>query len=453
MKRILLIGFFVLLGLAGLVHWGLGQLMPPPAQAATLDAGQAERAQAFLDLLDKGAYADAVAFFDDTMRQGLPADKLQEVWETLPRQVGPLKSRGAARGERIGETDLVTTPLLFEKFSLDARIAFDAEGRMTGFRLVPAQSPPAAPAPPARGEREISLGEGPHALPATFRLPTGEGPFPAVVLVHGSGPHDRDQSIGPHRSFRDLAEGLAAHGVASLRFEKRTRAHPEQFADGRFGIDLETVDDAVAAVALLTNQPEIDASRVHVLGHSLGAMMTPRILQRAPQAAGGILLAAPARPLEAIILEQFEYLASLQDEPSQAAAVAAQLDAVSEGKAAVEALDASVPDAQPLLLGLPAAYWRSLAGYDPVEMAAGLPQPLLVLQGGRDYQVTVEGDFARWQSLSADSERVHLKLYPELNHLFIAGEGRSRPEEYLQAGEQDPRLAIDIADWIREQRR
>lgn len=449
MRRILIVSFFVLVALAGLTYWAVGRLMPPPAEAATLDPVQAERALAFLDLLDRGDYEQATELFDERMREGLPPDKLQEVWEVLPRQIGPLKARGLPRGERIGETALVTVPLAFEKFSLDARIVFAEDGRMSGFRLVPAQTPP----PPATeaeraGERELSVGDGSEALPGTLRLPVGQGPFPAVVFVHGSGPHDRDQRIGPHSTFRDLAEALAAQGIASLRYDKRTKVFPEQLARPDVGIDQETVDDAVAALEALRVQPEIDPARTFVLGHSLGAMMAPRILQRSPQAAGGILLAAPARPLHVLILEQVEYIAGLQDDPALAEQVAAQLEAVRAGKAAVDALDDAVPDAQPLLLGLQAGYWRSLAGYDPVAVAASLPQPLLILQGGRDYQVTAAADLAQWQDALGDSGRAQIRLYPELNHLFLPGEGMARPEEYLQPGALDPRVAADIAAWI-----
>jgi uncharacterized protein len=448
-RRILIVSFFVLVALAGLTYWAVGRLMPPPAQAAELDPVQAERALAFLDLLDRGAYAEATELFSDFMREGLPPDKLREVWELLPQQIGPLTARGQPRGERIGETELVTVPLAFEKFTLDARISFAADGRMNGFRLVPAQTPPPPVTAAERvGERELPVGEGSDALPGTLRLPVGQGPFPAVVFVHGSGPHDRDQRSGPHSSFRDLAEALAARGIASLRYDKRSKVYPEQLARPDAGIDQETVDDAVAALDVLRARPEIDPARTFVLGHSLGAMMAPRILQRAPQAAGGILLAAPARPFQEVILEQVEYIAGLQEDPALADQVAAQLEALRAGRAAVDSLDDSVPDAQPLLLGLPAGYWRSLAGYDPVAVAAELPQPLLILQGGRDYQVTATGDLARWREGLEETGRVEIRLYPELNHLFLPGEGMARPEEYLQPGELDPRVAEDIAAWI-----
>src|SRR5690606_37219939 len=105
-------------------------------------------------------------------------------------------------------------------------------------------------------EQELSIGEGDAALPATLALPAGEGPFPAVVLVHGSGPHDRNETVGPNRPFLDIARGLAAQGVAVLRYEKRSKAHPEAYvAPGSLTIDCQTTDDALSALPTRSARP------------------------------------------------------------------------------------------------------------------------------------------------------------------------------------------------------
>src|SRR5205814_1805761 len=153
------------------------------------------------------------------------------------------------------------------------------------------------------------------ALPGTLLLPKGKGPFPVVVLVHGSGPSDRDETVGGTRVFRDFADGLADRGIASLRYEKRTKQHPTEFAR-TYTIDDETTDDAVAAVAFVRMQPGIDPKRVFLAGHSQGGMMAPRIAQRSPGLAGIALLAAPARQLQYLVLDQFTYLS--KNDPSQA---------------------------------------------------------------------------------------------------------------------------------------
>src|SRR5262249_52803909 len=143
----------------------------------------------------------------------------------------------------------------------------------------------------------------------------GKGPFPCVVLVHGSGAHDADETIGPNKPFRDLAWGLAARGVASLRYEKRTYTHPKKLAEhkGPFTVKEEVVDDAVAAVRLALSHKEVNAKKVFLLGHSLGGLMAPRVGEQEPRLRGLILLAGCTRPLEDLVLEQFDYLASLHD--------------------------------------------------------------------------------------------------------------------------------------------
>ncbi len=125
-------------------------------------------------------------------------------------------------------------------------------------------------------------------LPGTLSLPLGNGPFPAVVLVHGSGPNDRDETIGPNKPFRDLAHGLASRGTAVLRYEKRTKQHPILMSLTRSSVTVkeETIDDAVAAVEVLRNHNKIVPNRIFVLGHSLGGMLIPRIAKAEAGIAG-----------------------------------------------------------------------------------------------------------------------------------------------------------------------
>ncbi len=426
-------------------------LMPAPGQAIAADPEQVRRGEAFLDLLDAGRYEDALAMTSPKVREALANGKLQQVWETLPKQLGERASRSPLRGESVGDAPLVVSTLTYSMMALDARIGFDGEGLIEGFRLVPAAAPaPAAPVASDRfAERDFSFGEPERALPGTLTLPKGDGrdgPFPAVVLVHGSGPHDRDESIGPNAPFRDIAYGLAERGIASLRYEKRTKARPEDFSGMDFTVDEETVDDAVAAVAALRATKEIKADAVFVAGHSLGALMAPRIGQHAPETAGLILLAAPARPLQDIYLEQLDYLAASDGEVDAAERERLDAERAKAVKIATLAVDSKAEDN---LLGLPARYWIDLNGYDPVAVAKTLPQPLLILQGGRDYQVTAKGDFPIWQEAFFGDPRAALHLYPALSHLFIAGEGASTGAEYLQAGKVDERVIEDMAQWMK----
>jgi pimeloyl-ACP methyl ester carboxylesterase len=445
-----LLSFAVLIAAAAVLGGlRLQRVLMPSATAAALAPEQADRAQRFLDHLDAGRYDDALAMTTPTVRDALANGKLQAVWEGLPAQLGPRKSRGAPRGEAVDGHPIVTVALEFGMLTLDARIGFDAQNLVEGFRIVPASatSPPESSlVSNARySERELQVGEGDRGLAATLTLPRGEGPFAAAVLVHGSGPQDRDSTLGPNRPFRDLAHGLAERGIAVLRFDKRTKARPQDFASGDFTIDAETTDDAVAALAQLGREPGIDPARRYVIGHSQGAMMAPRIAQRAPDVAGLVLLAAPARPLAEIYLQQIEYLAALSDGIDASERMA--IDAERAKATAVETLTVDSP-AESNLMQLPARYWIDLRGYDPVATAGLIAQPMLIAQGERDYQVTLIGDYARWHDAFATSSRVELHSYPDLNHLLMHGEGAPSPQAFARAGQVDARVIDDIANWI-----
>jgi dienelactone hydrolase len=301
--------------------------------------------------------------------------------------------------------------------------------------------------PPRRIEREITVGTAPLALPGLLTLPAGEGPFPLVVLVHGSGPNDRDETIGPNRPFRDLAHGLADRGVAVLRYDKRTRVYPMSFANRPFTVREETVDDALAAVRLARSFPEVDPRRIVVAGHSLGGMLAPRIAAMDTALAGVVLLAgASDESLPDMIDRQLAYLKTL--EGADTAAIAAQERALAPGLARVRALTpADSADLTPLV-GAPAAYWLDLAGYEPLEIARTLTIPLLVLQGERDYQTGNRG-FTRWKAGLGTRRQVTFRLYAALNHLFMTGTGPGNPAEYGVPGTVAAEVIDEIAAWTR----
>ncbi|TZF87405.1 alpha/beta hydrolase family protein, partial [Cognatilysobacter lacus] len=234
---------------------------------------------------------------------------------------------------------------------------------------------------------------------------------------------------------------------AVLRYEKRTHAHPGEFAGRDIDVDQETTNDAVAAVDMLRAQAGIDPARVFVLGHSQGAMLAPRIATRSGHVAGVVMLASPARRLLDLLPEQSRYLAGLDGAISeQEKSALANLDTMIAGIRAGRPLAASEAP-----LGLPAAYWRSIDSIDPVADARALKLPLLLLQGGRDFQVT-GADWTLWQAALGHDPRATLRFYPDVNHLGIAGTGAPTLQDYQTAGHVDARIIGDIAAWIGERK-
>ncbi len=201
----------------------------------------------------------------------------------------------------------------------------------------------------------------------------------------------------------------------------------------------ETVDDAVAAAALLRARPDVDPARVFVLGHSLGGYLAPRIGRRDPKLAGLIIAAGNTRPLEDLIIEQTAYLGSLQKIPG----LEKQLEEFK--RIAQQIKDVKPGDNLPRIMGVPASYWLDLKGYRPAAEARALKMRLLVLQGERDYQVTM-ADFAGWKEALKDSAT--LKSYPSLNHQFMEGEGKSTPAEYSKPGHVAQIVIDDISGWM-----
>lgn len=442
----------VLLALCALLLFGIALLWSQSAQAQEAQ-DPAAVATRLLDHMAAGRYDDAEAMFTPEMAQAVPAARLRQVWESIPAQAGAAGARGDATVEPQPDASLVTVPLHYEKAELVAKIAVTGDGRVSGFLVQPATQPVAEIPVPEDApyiERELDVGDGGRALPGTLAMPqsaSAQAPVPAVVLVHGSGPHDRDETIGPNKPFLDIARGLAERGIAVLRYGKRSRARPQDFAGRDFTIDEETTDDAAAAVAALRGVEGVDPQRVFVFGHSQGGMLAPRIAHQAGGVAGLVLLAAPARPLLDILVEQNIRLAVLDDAKTSDAERAA----IEKLKAQVRTVRSQGTDAQAeeLPLGLPASYWRSSDVLDPVAEAQAAGLPMLILQGTRDIQV-VDADWQRWKrGLHAD-EDVSFKLYDGLNHLGIAGEGEGSLAEYMQPGHVDARLIEDVAAWIEQ---
>jgi dienelactone hydrolase len=279
-------------------------------------------------------------------------------------------------------------------------------------------------------------------------IPNGEGPFPVVILVHGSGAHDRDETIASNKPFKDLAWGLGSKGIAVFRYVKRNKEHQAALIASKepFTVYKETVEDALEAVKLMRKTPKIDPTRVFILGHSLGGMMIPRIGKGDKAIVGFISMAGSLRPLEEITLDQVHYLRSIKKNPTKAELQV--FDSLEKGVKQVRALKEGDSG---FILGAPAPYWIDFKSYDWTGAAKELEMPLMILQGKRDYQITLEKDFALWKTTLAGKPGVTFKSYPKLNHLFMegSGEGLSRPDDYAVPGHIAPYVIEDIAGFVK----
>jgi len=412
-----------------------------------------DKAGAFVDSLSAGMYEAAMKDFDNNMKQALPSAKLKQIWESLQAQVGPFKEKLGIRTEKAGGYDIVFVVCAFENSNLDVKVVFSSVEKIAGLFFLPSQGlqgweMPDYADPDSFYEVDTLKLANEWALPAVLTMPDDDGPFPAVILVHGSGPNDRDETIGPNKPFKDLAWGLASNEIAVLRYEKRTKFYPhkmDSLKDQLTGME-ETVDDALAAVSLLRKTEKIDPDKVIVLGHSLGGTLVPRISSYYPRIGGFVIMAGASRPLEDLIVEQVDYIYSLDgkitdEEKNNLGIIKQQIENVKKLS------DTSKVRSEELPMNLSPAYWLDLKNYDLAVIAKKMKDPILVLQGERDYQVRV-ADFEGWQRIFDSKDNISYKLYPDFNHLFISGQGKSTPGEYLIPGHVDKRVIEDISKWI-----
>jgi hypothetical protein len=414
------------------------------------EVSPADRARQIVEWLLAAEYEQIHAALAGEAKIRLTLDTLRNQVGAAVKQLGKPESIGQPELRKSGNFDVAVVPVKFASMGINVVVTMDAQGKVRGLFLRPqdaaaAWQRPSYSNPESFVEREVTVGSDEWKLPGTLTLPKGAGPWPGVVLVHGSGPLDRDETVGAHKPFRDLAEGLASRGIAVLRYEKRTRQYAPRIAAMQdFTVQQETVEDAVRAAELLRSLPEIDSKRIFILGHSLGGYLMPRILARAPWVAGVIVMAGHTRPLATLIVEQAEYLASL--DPSNEAA-RQQAEKLKEAAQQIRAVEEGKSDARSVM-GMSASYIRDLKGYDPAAEMRKLKVPALFLQGERDYQVRMT-DFERWKQTLQGRTDVSFKSYPKLNHLFTAGEGKSTPAEYQKPGHVDQQVIEDIAAWIR----
>ncbi|MFO0591099.1 MAG: alpha/beta fold hydrolase [Polyangiaceae bacterium] len=413
----------------------------------SMDGASAEKiARRVIERAMAGDFEGASRDFTEAMRAALPPDKLAATWAALAQQVGALTSVAnvTVRSEEGHRTVLMDGQ--FERTELLIRLSVDSDGRVEGLFFQPKPkeidwAPPAYADPALFEERAVEVGSRP-ALPGVLTMPKSEGAHAAVVLVHGSGPNDQDESVGGCKVFKDLAWGLASRGIAVLRYVKRTRHAPAGVVTQKE----EVIDGARDAVELLRGTPGVDPDRVFVLGHSQGGYLAPRMAREIPGLAGLVILAGSTRPLQDSMVDQLEYFERLSPGVPQ---VTAMLEAARKFKAIVE--DPSLTADQ--LIELPTggaatgAYFLDVRDYHPPTVAKELSCRMLILQGERDYQVTSR-DFDGWQAALAGLSNVTLKTYPALNHLFVAGEGTPSPAEYQATGHVDAQVIADIAAFV-----
>ena len=301
--------------------------------------------------------------------------------------------------------------------------------------------------------QNIIVGEGTkYPLKGILTLPDDlSTPVPAVVFVHGSGSSNMDEKVYKLTPFKDLAEGLAQKGIASIRYDKRSFAHVFKLLKEKdFTVRQETIEDAILATDLLKTHPNIDPEKVFIAGHSMGGMLAPRIDAEGGNFRGLILLAGSPRKLEDIMLYQTREMIPLSGKLTRFI-LEKQLKSLEATFAGLYSMTDEEAKAKKMGGGTTAYYFKEM-GEHPVESyLSRLTKPILVMQGGKDFQVKADVDFAMYQELLANHPDAAFRLYENLNHCFVPsvyGRIDKAKQEYAVEQHIGDEVISDIADWI-----
>lgn len=380
-----------------------------------------------------GEFQPVCALFSEKMKSsGLTEESLRAVWEKTVADMGKYGESMSVKETTEGEFQKIFVRLDYPKQDLQVLFVFNANQEIEGLWMKPTEKEKkkSEKQESAYPESEIEIGKKP--VGGSLMLPKEGNKPPVVLLLSGSGPNDRDESIFQNRPFFDLAEGLAERGIATLRFDKRSLRYPQDVAT----VDDEILNDAREALRILRSDERTDSDRIFLLGHSFGGMVAPLLASEHPEIRGLISVASSPRELEDILYDQLNKLPSLTEEERKR---------VESERARVKSLTEKDTDAP---FQIPAEYWRSLRQLTPGERAEKLGIPMLFLQGGADFQVDPEKDFGEWQRILVKKSNVRFRSYPELNHLMMKTQGKKDASEYETPGHIEPEVIQNITDWI-----
>ena len=405
----------------------------------------------YLDVNVSKAYAD---YLDETFKAKVKESQLENIWKQLEGAYGNFIIGKFICIDSIGENKQVFIDCKFEKSSLIINSVFNSSKKIVGFFIVAEAScekkeylNPSYVKQKRFNETEMSFRSENYKMFGSLVLPKKMKPkTPIFIFVHGSGPNDRDETIGPNKIFKDLAYGLATKGIASLRYDKRTYLYKDSI-NGK-DIHKEVLNDVSSAIKWIKSQTEFKDSPILIIGHSLGAYLAPLIAKQNIEVKGIVMLAGNCRPLEDLIKEQFHYLFHLSSKSS--VEMSDEIINIEKKYVYIKNNLSKNSPTNKLPLNIPASYWLSMKLYDQKDVISKLMVPIFVLQGERDYQVTMT-DFELWNNTMKDKANYSSKAYKKLNHLFLEGEGKLVPAEYMNKSNVPKYIIEDIFIWLKKQ--
>ena len=275
-------------------------------------------------------------------------------------------------------------------------------------------------------------------------------PVPAVVMVHGSGASNMDEKVLKLTPFKDLAEGLARHSIASLRYDKRTFVHGRKMIRNKcLTVKEETIDDALLAVQMLKKDPRIDHDRIYILGHSMGAMLAPRIDAEGADVRGLIMMAGTPYRLEEIVLRQLRQAG--RGNSILKKIIGLEYRFYKKRFNGLYQMSDEEAKKKKFAGNLSLYYFKEMGHKTAADYLLESSKPVLILQGGKDFQVLAKRDYRMFKKLLVGRENTEYKLYPELNHVFVKGiynDILKASKEYSVEQHIGEDVIGDIADFV-----
>jgi uncharacterized protein len=391
--------------------------------------------------------------FSDDLKRQLSVSQMEDTWATMEMQVGELLQENPTSIDELNGNFIATKLLKFEKYSLNFRVTYDSARQIVGLFFLPGTQGYKTPEYVNSlnfTEYKIIFGKEPYLIEGTLSLPRTNNNAPLAIIVHGSGPMDRDGTIGPNKIYKDIAWGLASKGIATFRYDKRTYTYGMLMLGNKdaekMTIEDEVVNDVLLAIETLSKHANIDQKQIWILGHSQGGMVAPLIALKSKKVKGIVLMAANSRPLQDLLIEQIVYLQKTGEDQSDAskqktAQIIRQANYSKQANLSINTPTDSLP------FGSNAAYWNHLNKYNQVSTAKKIKKTRIhIMQGQRDYQVTVE-DYNIWRKELG--ERADGILYEKLNHLFMEGKGQPAPAEYMKQNNVAEQVVMQLSIWIK----
>ncbi len=425
-----------------------------------------ERAQAMFTLLRLTEYETITREFDTSIVKITPLQLAKE-WRKREESLGAYKRILSTSAEQFATGDLVTIETEFALLPLDIKFSFTDKHLLNGIAFSGATAKYKMPQyvrMDSIEERSIVIGAGSaYPLDGVLTLPKNRSTtatLPIAILLHGAGAEDKDRTSGPLKPSKDLALGLAMRGIASIRFDKRTKRYALQGAEATtFTVREEVIDDAVAALEaarMLAGQSyNIDEKNISIIAPNLAATLLPRIYDRDaeknPRQArikAGVLLAPHAQSWLESIRTRFKR-AFMLDGNINADEQRVMTTLEREIKTATSDTLSRKTPLNKLPFNLPASFWMDVRAYNHIKALQNAPFPMLILHGERDSYMSFADEFPKWKEIFAAKKNVEWKSYPKLVNLLVP---QPPEKEIVERPANIPQEVIrDVAEWIKKQ--